>query len=403
MSTTTGNTKGRERVAAAVVQRERANPGSTASTAVEKAVKDDTKTHLEQFLFSADNDERFRAALAGSGVDPVAFRRTVATIFSANPSIGPTLTGNWRWNEKDIQVWLRSVAVAALHTAAMRFHPSPQFGQVWFVRYGKKIQLLVGYQGYVLAAKRAGWTVAADFIWAGQGYKIDRWHPENSWIEELDREIEEGEEPRRVWFRAASLGFEPVILSRTYQHYLNQRRFSESWKNDEKKRIAAASNGERFEPSSPWNTHPHRMVLKTAIRAERTQIPMFDDTDAGVRLAYAFQHDGAIGGQGELPSGDPGDLWLPDSVDDAVDDGTTIEVVERTPLTRMTDEQLAVELRESTVGRTMGDAVVEQVTTLLTTAGLDPEAVIGGIMLGDELPSRDILIGLVTITRDASF
>jgi recombination protein RecT len=51
---------------------------------------------------------------------------------------------------------LKSMIGAVMQTAMMGLNPTPQWGEVYFVPYGKQVQMQVGYQGWIKLATKSG-------------------------------------------------------------------------------------------------------------------------------------------------------------------------------------------------------------------------------------------------------
>lgn len=51
---------------------------------------------------------------------------------------------------------LKSMIAAVMQSAMMGLNPTPQWGEVYFVPYGKQVQMQVGYQGWIKLATKSG-------------------------------------------------------------------------------------------------------------------------------------------------------------------------------------------------------------------------------------------------------
>lgn len=378
-------------VAAAVVRR-----GERNGTEIEPAQAAKVARHeLDTFLLEHGMDGTSRA-LSGSGLDPTAFLRAVTTV---------TLTSSMKisTNQQVAGQQYRSVLVAAMNIATLGLHPAPQLGQAWLVPFwdsklqAHKMQLIVGYQGFVTLAGRAGWSLKVQPIYAGQDHRIDLFNPESCFLKPLGRTPDPDERPELMAFiaRSSVLGVHQVD-AKAYGWYLNARERSESWQRDQKN----AREGKKFRPG-PWTTDELAMVSKTVVRWERKTVPMHDPTTlAAARLAFAFTADGSVGGDGELPPTNPMEalLWAPDRYDTDEPGEAALRVSD------LSDGAIMAELAGYAGGGDCnGRDISGDIDGLVASFGHDPVKVVP-IMVGDAdgpTPPRELLVAALEMCRRA--
>jgi recombination protein RecT len=388
-----GAAKGREVVTGAVVARQERD-GEEVQPGRQVAV---VRSEMDEFLLERGKDQTQRG-LAGTGIDPERFLRTVTTVVSQSSL-------QLAKSEKQRGAQLQSVLVAALNVATLNLSPAPQIGHVWFVPFydsklaAQKIQLIVGYQGFVMLAGRAAWSMKVEPIWRGQPHRINLARPEDTIIEPLERIPAPDERPVKLAFIANSGAMlTSSITARPYEWYLRGRERSESWKRDEK----ARREGNTKHRYGPWTTDELAMACKTALRWERKFVPMDpNESLAAARLAMGFMVDGSVGGEGELPPPDPRDamLWTPDSYD-SDEPGQ--------PAGRMddlSDAALLSEIGTFEAGSNCAGADISgEVDGLIAAHGLDP-AVVAPILAGSEdgpVPPRELMIAVLALCRRAA-
>lgn len=347
-----------------------------------------TRNPLDNYLTDQGLDGASRA-LKGTGLDPEAFLRAVTSV---------TLTSSMKVSpdQGKQREQFRSVLVAAMNIATLGLHPAPQLGQAWLVPFwdrdlgAHKMQLIVGYQGYVTLAGRAGWTMKAEPIWKGQEHSVNLLDPTSSFLRPLTRVPDPGETPELMAFVARSQ-YGSHVDARPYNWYLNARNRSESYQRDVKK-------GTKY---SPWSTDELAMVSKTVIRWERKFVPAHDPTSLpALRLAAAYHVDGSVGGRGEMPTGDPMDslMWTPDRFD-SDEPGA--------PEARISDLPDSAILSELTTYRAGEDCagvnISSEIDTLIASHGLEPASVVP-VLAGEDgpVPPRELLIAALEMCRRAA-
>lgn len=343
---------------------------------------------LDNYLTDKGMDGASRA-LKGTGLDPEAFLRAVTSV---------TLTSSMKVSPdagKRAEQY-RSVLVAAMNIATLGLHPAPQLGQAWLVPFwdrdlgAHKMQLIVGYQGYVTLAGRAAWTMKVEPIWKGQEYQINLLDPAASYLLPLTRTPDPGETPEMMAFVARSQ-YGSHVDARPYNWYLNARERSESYRRDRQK-------GTKH---SPWSTDELAMVAKTVIRWERKFVPAHDPTSLpAMRLAAAYHLDGTVGGRGEVPSGDPMDslMWTPDRFD------TDEPGVPADRVADLSDSAILSEIATYHAGEDCaGVNISSDVDTLISSHGLEPGAVVP-VLSGEDgpVPPRELLIAVLEMCRTAA-
>lgn len=414
----TTETTTREAVRTAVAERAVRNDPENAGTGEVVQVR---RHQLDEYLSNQQQMDSIIRALSGSGIDPERFVRSIVTLVTTNPALADDLPGDAP--EQMVKQFNRSVMVCALNIAALALDPSPALGHAWVVPFKQRkgsgenrklvavlAQLIVGYQGFVVLASRAGWTVQVGPIWAGQDFTYNEFNPEQSRLGVMTRVPDDDERPEFVYY----LAVEKVtgarrLLVRPYGHYLRARERSESWRGEQYRKADAERKGWKYKPSSPWVTDELAMVMKTAVRWERKLTPMGDALaiDA-VRLAFAHAIDGTA--SLELPSGRPDGLndtgsalWtptaadLPDTTTGEDDDAGTVDYG------RMKDHELVAWLRDvHEFGSSVGDEgwdVTPDLDALLSSHGHDP-AQVWPVLRGEvdgPLPPRVLLIAMVAI------
>jgi recombination protein RecT len=69
----------------------------------------------------------------------------------------------------------KSMIAAVMQTAMMGLNPTPQWGEVYFVPYGKQVQMQVGYQGWIKLASKSGIlkSIRANCIYEGDPHTTE--------------------------------------------------------------------------------------------------------------------------------------------------------------------------------------------------------------------------------------
>lgn len=413
-------TLARETLRTAVAERAVRNDAEHAGTGEIVQVR---RHALDEYLSAPDRMDSIIRSLSGSGIDPERFVRSIVTLVTTNPALAEALPP--AAPEDMVRTFNRSVMVCALQIAALALDPSPALGHVWVVPFkswkkedgqfkvkGVLAQLLVGYQGYVVLASRAGWTVQVGPIWAGQDFVYNEFDPAGSRLGVLERVPAPDEVPRYVYYLAVEkLTGARRLVVRPYEHYLRARERSQSWQQDARK--SRDERGKRGALSSPWSTDELAMVFKTAVRWERKLTPMGDSlTVDAARFAFAHAVDGTAGVA--LPSGRPDGLndtgtalWQPTAADfpdqDSADPGDGAGVDWRA----VNDAELVARLRACAFGAEVGEDgwdVTADLDSLISSHGLDPDTV-WPVVRGEEegtLPARPVLIAMVGLCEQAA-
>ena len=197
-------------------------------------------------------------------VSPDRFVRTVLTEVSKTPRLA----------ECDVSTFLGACTASA--QLGLEFGPLGLAYLVPFYNNGRQrleCQLIVGYKGYLQLARRS--TEVKDIIAKPvyEGDEYDRWDDESGthMIHRPTRRDHTNEKPILYWFRCTTVTGGAIIDD-----------FSPEQIEERKQR--SQSSGHK---SSPWNSDPLAMALKTCVRMMIPWLPLA--TETAQNLAYDEQ------------------------------------------------------------------------------------------------------------------
>lgn len=173
-----------------------------------------------------------------------------------------------------------SLLRSAFTAAQLGLEPDPYMGQAYFVPFKGKVQLLVGYKGFLQLARNSGQvsSVAARCVYDG-----DEFAYEFGLNERLHHVPKGGDKLTHVY---------AVAKFKDGSHY-----FDVLSKADIDKVRDAAVAGKKSPDASPWKTHYEEMAKKTAIRRIAKYMPQ------SVQRAEAIQIAAETGNHAQIIDG----------------------------------------------------------------------------------------------------
>jgi len=204
-----------------------------------------TKTN-ELATVLTSNKEKIELLLAGSPVNPNQFLAIASRVIGEN-LIGCTP---------------ESVKKSVLSVATLGLSPDPTLGNAYILPYdskaGKIAQLIIGYKGYIVLARRAGYEV----LQYGAIHEND-----------IFEDAPAGEAPRYSKARTNRGSLQGAFC---VVRALNTKTITYTvlWEEE----IARAKKSSKSSSSdySPWKTSPDEMYVKTALRYHLSRLPLAD-------------------------------------------------------------------------------------------------------------------------------
>jgi recombination protein RecT len=231
--------------------------------------------------------DRNRATLAASlptGMNPERFARILLTASSVKPAL--------------MECDPRSFLIAAVAAAQLGLEPDDPRGLAHLVPFGKKVQLIIGYRGYIDLARRSGQVgaVHATVVYAGDDFTYSL-GLEPTLHHVPDPEGDENPDDITHVYAVARVNGDPQFVVLTRRQIDKAR--------------AVSKTGHRAD--SPWNTHYAEMSQKTAIRRLAKLLPQTVELAA----AESLEDRELTLGDLSVMAGSPSDLAADEDVIEA--------------------------------------------------------------------------------------
>jgi len=182
-----------------------------------------------------------------------------------------------------------SFAKAAIRAASLGLDPEPTLGQFSLVPFGKELQVIVGYRGIIELALRSD---RVEYVRADVVYSEDVFVYSTGLIQELKHEPnldadQTGKEPRLAYAVALLKGGSSIVMVLPKWKIMARKARSKAVVRAQEKN-AKLRPGEK-QSTTPWDTDPNAMWMKTAVRALWPWLPQ--STDSPVSLAVDADAD----------------------------------------------------------------------------------------------------------------
>lgn len=178
----------------------------------------------------------------------------------------------------DIKSLIGAVIEAALHG----MNPNPANGLVYFVPYGGKVQLMLGYKGQELQAYKSGMvkSIAVRCIYEGDDYKIDLAAEDPILYHNPGPNYGSNDPSKIIWaYSKIYLVGGGMVCQPINRLQIEQRRMAS-------KSPSGSTN--------PWSKYYAKMAMKSAIRESLAQAPKHDDwrdIDGSVTSLESYKTD----------------------------------------------------------------------------------------------------------------
>jgi len=183
---------------------------------------------------------------------------------------------------------VESIIKAGMQIVNAGLNPNPLFGQAYPVRYGRKIQLQIGYKGWVLLAYRAGWQVRAVPV-----YKCDEFEYQFGGLSDritFKPNFDQREEDSGGWVHKNLRGvivYAKDTKGNEFTEFvsfkkLEQLRMQSEFQDESFEEYKVSKNGKKFE--NIWYKWAEEMYKAKALKYIITRLPIDDKVQEVVAL-----------------------------------------------------------------------------------------------------------------------
>lgn len=169
-------------------------------------------------------------------------------------------------NPKLAECSATSLIGAVMQASILGFKPTPVLGEVYFVPFSGKVQVIIGYKGYISLARRSG---EIKTLYAYPVYENDEFTYELGLNPKLDHKPAEGNRGNMTHVYAVAHykdeGYNFMVLSR-----------------EEVEKLRKRNPMQKGTPSGAWSTDYQAMACAKAIKQLSKYMPLSDEMQTAV-------------------------------------------------------------------------------------------------------------------------
>jgi len=166
-----------------------------------------------------------------------------------------------------------SIVEALVGVAMLDLNPNQNFGQVYLIPYGNKVQLQVGYKGYITILDRAGYTVKAYPVYDVDEFEVETANNGAELLIKFKPNYDERDEGNPQWeyehLRFAVAVIKDRVTGENYITVLSKKQIE----NTRKK----SPNQKGDKPTGVWAEYYSDMAVKSVIKKGAKKLPLNDD------------------------------------------------------------------------------------------------------------------------------